>query len=194
MEPFARALNEHSYTTLNIPYPSARLPIAELASHVKLEVETLSSDQPIHFITHSLGAIILRQILAEEVPWQIGRIIMLAPPNQGSEIVDWISERPILKHLLGPAGRELGSNGLPCTLPQLSPTLETAVIMGNQSKLPFFRRLLDPVNDGIVSSEKGKMNGISGFRIIPTDHTFIQMHPEAIRLSLGFLKSGKLPQ
>lgn len=194
MEPLAKTLNAESYATLNIPYPSTRLPIEALVQRVRTAVAAILTDQPIHFITHSLGGILLRQLLADEVPWKTGRIVMLAPPNQGSEIVDWISTRPILKQVIGPAGRALGRDGLVSRLPQFPPSIEAAVIMGNRGKLPFFKKLLDPENDGIVSAEKGKMAGLHEFRIIPADHTFIQMHPEAIRLILGFLNSGTLPQ
>jgi len=63
--------------------------------------------------------------------------------------------------------------------------------MGNRCSVPLFRKLLDGDNDGIVSAPKGKIPGLRGFTVIDADHTFIQVHPEAIRLSLGFLKTGE---
>ncbi len=193
MEPMARALTNGGFSTMSIPYPSARLPIAVLTKLVRAEVAKISGDEPVHFITHSLGGIILRALLSKEVPWKTGRIVMLAPPNGGSEIVDWVSGHPLLKRVLGPAGGELGTSGLPHRLPSFPAGLETAVIMGNRSSIPVFRKLLSPENDGIVSAEKGRIDGLRGFSVIPADHTFIQMHPEAIRLSLQFLKTGGWP-
>jgi hypothetical protein len=190
MEPMARALRSGGFSTLSIPYPSARLPVAVLTKLVRVEVEKISGDGPVHFITHSLGGIVLRALLSEEVSWKTGRIVMLAPPNGGSEIVDWAAEHPLLKRVLGPAGGELGTRGLPSRLPSLPANLETAVIMGNRCSIPVFKKLLAPENDGIVSAEKGRIDGLRGFSVIPADHTFIQMHPEAIRLSLHFLKTG----
>ncbi|MEO7100562.1 MAG: alpha/beta fold hydrolase [Luteolibacter sp.] len=194
MEPLARGLTREGFSTLSIPYPSARLAVDVLADRVQQEIEKLVvDDQPVHFITHSLGGIVLRELLAREVSWRTGRVVMLAPPNGGSEIVDWLSDHPLLHRILGPAGRSLGSAGLPVQLPGLPKDVEAAVIMGNRSSIPVFRKLLSQQNDGIVSVEKGKIEGLRGFTVIPADHTFIQMHPEAIRLSLDFLKTGDWP-
>ncbi len=191
MQPLARALAADGYSTLNLPYPSARLPIATLAKRIGSQVAEIPGDQPVHFITHSLGGILIRSLLAEGVPWKTGRIVMLAPPNRGSEIVDWSKRHPLFHQVLGPAGRALGSDGIPASLPALPPEIEAAVIMGNRSSVPIFRNLLGRENDGIVSAEKGRMEGLCGFSIINADHTFIQMHPDAIRLSLHFLRTGE---
>ena len=190
MQPLARALEQEGFSTLNIPYPSGRLPISHLVSRIRSQVAEIQTDQPIHFITHSLGGIIARSILTTDVPWKPGRIIMLAPPNGGSEIVDWSKKHPVLHHLLGPAGRTLGSAGLPNELPELPTNIEAAVIMGNRCPIPIFKKLLAAENDGIVSAARGRIAGLRGFSVIHADHTFIQMHPETIRLSLHFLRTG----
>lgn len=191
MQPLARALEREGFSTLNIPYPSSRLPVARLVAQVRAEVEKVARDQPVHFITHSLGGILVRSLLAEQVPWTTGRIVMLAPPNGGSEIVDWSKSHPLLHQVLGPAGRALGSDGVPRELPALPSGVEAAVIMGNRCSIPVFKKLLGAENDGIVSATKGRIDGLRGFTVIPADHTFIQMHPETIRLSLHFLKTGE---
>lgn len=192
MEPLARALAVAGFPTLNLPYSSTRLPIASLVARVRTEVEKIAGEGPVHFITHSLGGIIVRHMMAEATPWKTGRIVMLAPPNHGSEIVDWAGEGHRLIHrFLGPAGRDLGSDGVPCKLPALPTEVEAAVIMGRKPAIPFFQKLLESDNDGIVSASRGRLDGLRGFRVIDADHTFIQMHPEAIQLSVEFLKTGR---
>lgn len=191
MEPLARSLRGAGFATLNIPYPSTRLPIQNLVGHVRREVETITMPGPVHFITHSLGGIIARALLAESPPWTCGRLVMLAPPNGGSEIVDWSMGKPWLQSLLGPAGRELSTAGFPSALPALPGGLEAAVIMGRRSSIPVFRNLLEHTNDGIVSASKGRIEGLRGFSVIDADHTFIQVHPDAIRLCIEFLKTGR---
>jgi triacylglycerol lipase len=193
MQPLARALENEGFSTLSIPYRSGTMPVEKLAAHVRKQVEKVADDQPVHFITHSLGGILARTLLAENVPWKTGRIVMLAPPNQGSEIVDWSKNHPLLRRILGPAGRTLGSDGIPRRIPALRPQIEAAVIMGDRCTIPLFRKLLESANDGIVSANKGRLKGLRGFSIIHADHTFIQMHPETIRLSLHFLKTGEWP-
>jgi triacylglycerol lipase len=193
MQPLARALDREGFSTLNIPYPSGRMPIDHLVARVRSHVEEIAGDHPVNFITHSLGGILVRSLMTGQVPWQWGKIVMLAPPNQGSEIVDWARKHPPLHQALGPAGRALGSDGAPRDLPTLPPGIEAAVIMGNRCSIPVFRNLLGRENDGIVSTAKGRLDGLRGFSVINADHTFIQMHPETIRLSLGFLKTGAWP-
>ena len=193
MQPLARALEREGFSTLNLPYPSGRLPVDQLVAHVRVQVEKIAGDEPVHFITHSLGGILVRSLLAEEVPWKTGRVVMLAPPNKGSEIVDWSKSHPMIHHVLGPAGRSLSSDGILHRLPALPSEIEAAVIMGDRCSIPVFRRLLGTDNDGIVSACKGHLDGLRGFSVIHADHTFIQMHPEAIRLSLHFLKTGEWP-
>lgn len=190
MEPLARQLNRAGFSTLNIPYPSTRLPIPALADLIHREIESAAAARPTHWITHSLGGIIARSIIAGFPEARPRRLIMLAPPNGGSEIVDWSERHPAIHRLLGPAGRTLGTTGLPGNLPELPPDVEAAVIMGNRSSIPFFRTLLEPDNDGIVSASRGKVTGLRGYRVVNADHTFIQTHPETVRLCMEFLKSG----
>lgn len=191
MSPMARALEQEGFSTLSIPYCSASMPLEKLAKEVRPKIERVAGDQPVHFVTHSLGGILARQLLADGVSWKTGRVVMLAPPNSGSEIVDWSKNHPLFHRVLGPSGRSLGSDGIPCQLPPLPPQIEAAVIMGDRCTIPVFKKLLDSENDGIVSVAKGRIDGLKGFSVIHADHTFIQMHPEAIRLSVNFLKSGE---
>lgn len=194
MEPMARHLHNLGFSTLNIPYPSSRLPLAGLLDHLRAALSTLPPDREVHFVTHSLGGILVRALLAERTSSLPGRIVMLAPPQQGSEIVDWASAVPgLVRTLLGPVGMELASHAAPSTLPHPKPPVETAVIMGNRSTLPFFRGLLEPENDGIVSASKGRFPGLQNFAVVPADHTFIQIHPETLDLTANFLLSGTWP-
>jgi len=191
MQPVCRVLGSEGFSTLNVPYPSNRLPIQDLAARIRIEVGKITTPgEPVHFVTHSLGGIIVRTLLADPVPWTIGRIVMLAPPNNGSEIVDWSVYHPLLRILLGPAGRALGTGGFPSTLPRLSDEVEAAVIMGNHSGIPFFKKLLNDENDGIVSTSRGSIPGLRGFAVVEANHTFIHIHPETIRLCVSFLKNG----
>lgn len=194
MEPLARKLNAAGYSTLNLPYPSTRKPVQEILPLIRAEVARVAGDAPVHFVTHSLGGILVRALLREECPWHQGRLVMLAPPNNGCEIVDWAEDHPLMKFFLGPSGRCLGSTGLPSSLDALPAGLEAAVIMGKRCLIPFFRDLLEQDNDGIVSASRGRIEGIRGFSVIDADHTFIQLHPDAVRQTLAFLKSGRLPE
>lgn len=192
MEPLARRLRSEGFATLNIPYPSTRLPIPVLAERVRAAIASAAAGRPTHWVTHSLGGIVARAIIADSPETRPQRLVMLAPPNGGSEIVDWSRHHPAIHFLLGPAGRSLGSEGFPASLPALPAEVETAVIMGKRSSIPFFRPLLESPNDGIVSACRGRMDGLRGFKIVNADHTFIQTHPETVRSCIEFLKHGTM--
>lgn len=187
MEPLARRLRAAGFSTLNIPYPSTRLPVPELATRIQNVIQLHSQRRATAWVTHSLGGIVARDILARKPEIAPQKLVMLAPPNGGSEIVDWARRHPAIHFLLGPAGRSLGSDGLPTQLPPPPPSVETTVIMGNRCSLPFFRRLLDPENDGIVSVSRGHLEGLHEFSVVDADHTFIQTQEQALQLCLRAL-------
>lgn len=192
MEPLARRLYAQGFSVLNVSYPSTRVRVPALAQHVIKTLETygLNGSQPLHFVTHSLGGIVLRTLLSQQPSFIGGRTVMLAPPNQGSEIVDWSLNKLFLHQFLGPAGRSLASEEVIAAMPPLPPQQETAVIMGKRSSLPWFRNLLETENDGIVSVSRGKIAGMKAFATIEADHTFISIHPDALRLTGQFLSHG----
>ncbi|MBK1881760.1 alpha/beta hydrolase [Luteolibacter pohnpeiensis] len=192
MEPLARRLQSAGYSTLNLPYPSSRKPIDWIVPRLRSQIEEFAEGDQVHLVTHSLGGILARAMLSAPPPWKVGKLVMIAPPNGGSEIVDWAQNKRLFLAFLGPAGRELGTDGVPLKLPQLPAGLEAAVIMGRKSKINFFHKVLQPENDGVVSVEYGKIEGLKGFTVVDGDHTFIQIHPDTIRQVLHFLKEGTL--
>ena len=194
MQPLARQLQSSGYSTLNLPYPSSRKPIDWIVPRLRDQIGGFADDDPVHLVTHSLGGILARVMIAEGIPWKPGKLLMIAPPNLGSEIVDWAENKRLFLTFLGPAGRALGTNGIPPKLPELPASLEAAVIMGKKSRLPFFQKILNEENDGIVSVDYGKIDGLKDFSVVDADHTFIQMHPDTIRHTLHFLSNGSFKQ
>lgn len=188
MDPMAKFLNQQGYRTINIPYPSFRKPIEDIVTQISSIIDQHGGQSPIHFVTHSLGGIITRQLLAEMTPENTGKVVMLAPPNQGSEIIDWLEGCPPLRKTLGPAGAKIGTTTLDA--PYLPEHIDSAVIMGRRSSLPFFRHMLERENDGIVSVERGKTPGINEFHVIDSDHTFIVTEPQVMQMTHEFLKNG----
>ena len=109
MEPMAQFLNEQGYHTINVPYPSFRKPMEELTEIIHDALKLHGGDRKVHFVTHSLGGVLARQLLHQLPPDLAGRVVMLAPPHQGSEIVDYLSRYGPMRLSLGPAGMQLGS-------------------------------------------------------------------------------------
>ena len=186
MEPMAKHLYTEGYNTVNIAYPSFTKPMDYILEMIEAEVSHYLEKGTVHLVTHSLGGIITREMLPNLPHDKLGRIVMLAPPNQGSEIIDWLANYPILKRTMGPVGQQLGTGQI--TAPHLPENIDSAVIMGNSNLIPFFQKLLPTANDGIVSVERGKVEGMNEFHIIDADHTFIASDPRVMKMTLEFLK------
>ncbi|MGC6426193.1 MAG: esterase/lipase family protein [Akkermansiaceae bacterium] len=191
MEGMAEALHEAGYETVTVPYASFRKPMGEIVEGVETEIRRLDDGKRVHFVTHSMGGIVLRH-LAERAPDLVtGKIVMLAPPNQGSEIIDWLDQNPLrrLAHLaFGPGGMGLKTGEVREKVPGFSEETEVAVIMGRKRAVPFFTPLLKGEHDGIVSVEGGEVVGMSKLEVLDADHTFMMAEPEVREKVIRFLK------
>jgi hypothetical protein len=188
------SLEENGYFVANIDYPSREHPIGKLAPDaINRGLEECRRERPekINFVTHSLGGILVRYYLAREPIHELGRVVMLGPPNQGSEVVDKFSSVPGYARINGPTGDQLGtdSNSVPNRLGPVSFSL--GVIAGTQSVNPILSTAFPEKNDGKVSVERAQVEGMADFIEVGTSHPFIMRNPEAIRQTVAFLKNGR---
>ena len=191
MEVMEDALLEEAYSVHNIDYPSRHFPIEQLAKEVREQVETLTeSEDTIHFVTHSMGGILVRTIQKEAPLENIGRVVMLSPPNQGSELADSLSDLRIYYWINGPAGDQLGTDpgGY---INSLGPVdFELGVITGDRS-INWINSIIIPgKDDGKVSIERAKVEGMKDYKVIHATHPYIMKNNEAVTATIRFLKSG----
>lgn len=183
----------HGYRVVNETYPSEDAPIEVLIEHVGRSVNHCGFQQ-VHFVTHSLGGILVRAWLHDRRPAIMGRVVMLAPPNNGSEIVDTLADEPLLAPLLdfvsGPAMLQLGTDA--GSVPrQLGPVdVELGVIAGNRFINPMGALLIDGPHDGTVSVASTMVEGMTDHIVLPTTHSLIMLNPIVIAEVLEFLRWG----
>ena len=187
-------LKNHGYRVLNVSYPSTRFSVAELSAgwlRPLLEKKIPASATKIHFVTHSLGGIILRQYLSHHRLEKLGRVVMLAPPNHGSEVIDRLKANPLARNLLGPTLLELGTDsaGVPNKLGPIQ--FECGVISGDRSINPVLSRALPGPNDGKVTLESAKVEGMRDFLVLHSTHTWLMWRTRTLRQTLRFLESGQ---
>ena len=172
------ALERAGYTVWNEGYPSRSATVEQLAPVVGAAVEACRAHRPakIHFVTHSMGGILVRQYFRDHTVAEAGRVVMLAPPNRGSAIVDANRERGWFRWFTGPAGQQLGTaaDSLPNTLPV--PPLEIGIIAGRY--------------DGKVSVDSTRLEGMKAHLVVDSAHTFIMNSPAVIRQVKAFLRDG----
>ena len=188
------ALAREGFRVRNVTYPSTRLGIEDLvAQQVWPLVEQCQRENPapIHFVTHSLGGILVRQLAATQPEARIGRVVMHAPPNHGSEVTDRLRDWWLYRRLTGPSGQQLGTLATDVP-PRLGPaSFEVGIIAGNRSFNPLFSHWLPGANDGKVSVATTRLDGMSDFLVVPSTHTWISWRAPVIRQTVAFLRTGK---
>jgi triacylglycerol lipase len=192
MKKTAQALGEKGYFPVIVDYHSRRHAIEYLADEVLHEVlESLprGPSSRVHFVTHSMGGIIVRYYLKHHPMEELGRVVMLSPPNQGSELVDLLKDSPVFKILHGPAGQQLGTADR--FLKSLGPVhFELGVIAGLKTGDHVSGRIISGPNDGKVGVERTKVPGMRDFLVVPYSHTFIMRPKTVIDQVAYFLRHG----
>jgi pimeloyl-ACP methyl ester carboxylesterase len=177
------------YRVVNSDYDSTAAPVVELAEEALPEAFARCEDaETIHFVTHSMGAILLRA-WAEANAMPPGRTVMLAPPNQGSELVDTLEAIPPFEWLNGPAGGQLGTDGIVTSFGPVWPGV--GVIAGSRSLAPAYSAILPGPDDGKVTVASTRVAGMEDHLTLPVTHTFLMNAPLVIAQVLAFLEEGQ---
>jgi triacylglycerol lipase len=188
-----RELTRAGYVVVNLPYPSRSAPIEALSEMVfdRIRDSTPLGDcGKVHFVTHSMGGIVLRQMLSKHRIERLGRVVMLGPPNQGSELVDRLGKWRLFRWINGPAGQQLGTG--PESLPnRLGPVdFELGVIAGDRSINWINSGMIPGPDDGKVSVERTSVAGMKDHLVVHTTHPTMLSHRTVVSAVGRFLKTG----
>ena len=196
MSRLAGALEREGFAVLNFSYPSTKQSIAKSAELLRRAVNErgAASESKVHFVTHSLGGIVVRVLVKQQRPANLGRVVMLSPPNQGSEVADRLRKFFVYRLATGPAGQELGTDAAstPNTLDAVDFPL--GVITGDRSFNPLFSAWIAGPDDGKVSVRRARVDGMADFLVVPHSHSFIMRSPRVAAQVVHFLRHGKFEQ
>jgi len=183
-------LTAKGYHVVNQDYPSTDEGIQELVRETLPRALAQCDEKPVHFVTHSMGAILVRAYFGNTAPDWLGHVVMLAPPNQGSELVDVVGELALYKWQNGPAGTQLGTD--PDSVPnRLGPVkYSVGVIAGTVPLGALGAVVFEGPNDGKVTVESTKLDGMADHLTLPVSHTFLMNNPVVIAHTLRFLETG----
>ncbi|MDA8647255.1 alpha/beta fold hydrolase [Porticoccaceae bacterium] len=201
MATLEQALSEQGYTVVNMDYPSTEYPIEHLADtyvaqainqcHTHTHSNTHSAiNSNTHFVTHSMGGILVRDYVDRHGSAGIGRVVMLGPPNQGSEAVDKLQFLPVFGWLHGPAGLQLGTDQQSRVKQLGAVDFELGVIAGTQSINPLLSVLIPGRDDGKVSVENTKVLGMKAHKVMSVTHPMMMKNAEVIGQTVQFLATG----
>ena len=196
MLPLKFALDRAGYRTVNQGYPSLAHPVEELSGrYVARALEKCASapDAPVHFVAHSLGGILVRHYLQEHEVADGSRMVMLGPPNNGSELIDEFADEAWFT-VMGPAALQLGT--APGSLPaNLAPVdIEIGIIAGTRTGLDSMilqAASMPEPNDGKVSLQSARLDEMKDFLVVDKTHTFIPTDPNISEQVIAFLQDGR---
>ena len=189
MNPLAEALQTKGRRVCNLDYPSTEAPVAVLVDQYLLPAiaDCLQGEDSVaDFVTHSLVRVLAEH---DDAP-AIGRVVMLSPPNHGSELVDHMGGWSLFRWWNGPAGLTLGTDDSSLLARLEAPGFEAGVITGNRSLNPLFSSWIPGPDDGKVSVQSARLDGMTDFLVVPATHTFIMRSDVVIRQVNHFLETG----
>lgn len=184
-----RLLAAAGYQAVNLDYPSRSATVEDLVGYLD-DAVAACEDKTVNFITHSLGGILVRGWIGTKDKSNLGRVVMLAPPNQGSELVDALADLALYRLITGPAGQELGTDeeGVPARFGPVD--FDLGVIAGSRSLNPVFSAMIPGEDDGAVSVESTKIEGMADHIVLPVTHTLLMNNPLVIAQAMIFLQTG----
>lgn len=192
MRPLEQPVREAGYLVVNLDYDSRSQTPEALVAALGARLAGCCGDAPkLHFVTHSLGGIVARAYLAKRRPANLGRVVMLAPPNHGSPLADVVARSSLLRLLLGSTAAQLGTSpsSFPNALP--APDFEVGVIAGTASRNPLGAFLIDGESDGTVPVASTRLEGMTDFITVDSAHTWIMRSDEVAAQAVRFLESGR---
>ena len=192
MQKMERVLTERGYCVQNVSYESTRHDIQTLASQaIEPALAACPSEQTVHFVTHSMGGILVRQYLSERQIENLGRVVMLGPPNQGSEVVDKLSDFPGFYFINGDAGMQLGTGETSVPNQLGAANFDLGIIAGTRSINLILSSMIPGTDDGKVSVENTKLEGMSDHLEMKVTHPFMMRNSDVIEQVMYYLENGK---
>ena len=183
----------NGFNVVNFRYPSREKEIQTLSEEtITQAVNECTKTNParIHFVTHSMGGILVRYYLDVNKLEKLGRVVMLSPPNQGSEVVDKMKDSYLFKWINGPAGRQLGTDEESLPNKIAPPDYEVGIITGDKTINPILSLLIPGEDDGKVSVERAKLAGMKDFLVVHKSHPFIMNDVDVINQVIYFIENG----
>lgn len=193
MRSIANTLTKLNYLVVNIDYPSRTNHVDVLSEGVYQQLLSIPDmeNKTIHFVTHSMGALILRALLANYSLLNVQRVVMLGPPNQGSEVADWVQRFYPIKAFYGPALTDLTiARALSHPFPVLPKHCQVGIIAGNVNIDPICHFLLPAPHDGKVTVRSTQIAGMTDHIELPTTHSFMMFNKQVIAEVTHFLTHG----
>lgn len=199
MKGLVKYLHEHGeYSVVNVSYASTREPVGKHAKSLASVIGHLGPKvTEINFVAHSLGNLVIRHYLGDQIAAEdkqpdprIKRIVMLAPPNNGSQFAIKFGDNKIFKAIWGTSGVELAKDWKILQQKLATPTQEFGIIAGGRGEESGRNPLLLGDDDFVVTLEETRLPGAHDFTVVPVLHSLIMDDAKTREYALRFLWHG----
>lgn len=190
--PLSRRLKQAGFTPSTIGYPSWRWPLDRIVSHLQDRIAT-DDERPLHFVSHSMGGLVLRALLTRRRPASLGQVVMLGTPHGGSELADLLFNLRLNRAILNQSGDLLRVTRPPAMQAMLgTPDYPLGLIAGNRSLLPWLPDLIfRAAHDGKVSVAATQLDGATDHLVMPVAHTAMLYDSKVAKQVIHFLRTGR---
>jgi len=187
MAPLAETLESAGLSTACLAYPSTRAGLDEHAQNLNGLLNELRQVSRVSFVTHSMGGLVVRKALGQPAPWrariELGRVLQLGPPNQGSQLARWFEPTPI-GWVLGPSLTTVATDeardlpALPC---------DFAIVAGAKPDSDGWNPFLRGDDDGVVRVEETLLPGADEHHSVQAMHTVLMRNEDVNEIALRYL-------
>lgn len=193
MRKLADFLEKAGLEVLNLGYPSTKYSIEAIADIIHPRITAFAESIPgkMHFVGYSMGGLVIRAYLHRYKPQNLGRVVMIGTPNQGSEVADFLQKKKLYRILYGPASQQLITDQSAFAHHFGAVDYEVGVIAGNRPVDLISSHIIGKANDGKVSIDSTKLSGMKDHVVVPSSHTFFPSSQQAWWQTLAFIKDGQ---
>jgi hypothetical protein len=194
MKKIDKSIRKENYLTEIYGYKSMTEDLDTIGEQFYERIKTSKLDT-VSFVTHSMGALVVRSMLQYAVKDQyfpvIYRMVMIAPPNGGAEIADFLASFVLLKRLIGPniALMKTDSDSYSKKLP-IPFNAEIGIIAGVRGRKHGYSYRINGDNDGLLTPERTKLGIEKDYIIIKGQHNLMTQKKYVCQLVVEFLKFG----
>lgn len=187
----AKRLENAGFRVERVGYSSLRQTPDEIVAEVSRQIRDCCIDRAprLHFVGHSLGGLVIRAYLQDNRVARLGRVVLIGTPNQGTPLVDRFEDH-CLFDLLGPTTGALGTDEASLPRRLTDPYYPVGVIAGVVDR-PVNEPLLPGPDDGLVSVESTRLDGMTDFVLVEAGHSALRYDREVANQVIAFLRRGK---
>jgi pimeloyl-ACP methyl ester carboxylesterase len=183
-------LRQRGYQPLRFAYPSVRATLAQNVQGLQRFIAATSAAD-IHLVGHSLGGLLILELLAQAPDLRLRRVVLLGTPCVDSHCARELAGVAGLPALLGRSimewlSRAPGATALPRSARQVGVLAGTRSV-GLGRIVPGLPR----PNDGVVALAETRLPGAADFIALPVAHSGMLASRRCAVQIASFLESGR---